>query len=48
MNVSNTTESSRELKLIDVLFLQTGDPWFSWLKVPFLKFFLKISYQKLK
>ena len=39
MNVSNTTVLTRELKPFDVPFLSADDPWFSWPKDQFLKYF---------
>ena len=39
MNVSSTTASSRELKPFNAPFSSIDDPWFSWLKNQFLKYF---------
>ena len=39
MNVSSTTASSRELKPFNAPFSSIEDPWFSWLKNQFLKYF---------
>ena len=39
MNVSSTTASSRESKPFNAPFSSTDDPWFSWLKNQFLKYF---------
>ena len=46
INVSSTTASSRELKLFNARFSSIDDPWFSWLKNQFLKYFEDIQNLK--
>ena len=39
MNVSSTTDLTRELKPLDAPFLPTDDPRFLWLKYQILSYF---------
>ena len=39
MNVSSTTALTRELKLLEPLFLSTDNPWILWLKYQNLIYF---------
>ena len=39
MNVSSTTDLTRELKPLEAPFLPTDDPWFLWLKYQILSYF---------
>ena len=39
MNVSSTTDLTRELKPLEAPFLPTGDPRFLWLKYQILAYF---------